>query len=901
MPYSIISTPPPATSPSTNQTGPEKLAIFRGSAHPLFRLRSGSVRIPCVREEPGHPPLPGVAAPLHPRLAPLWLLMAMLLGLFASGPAAAQFEPATGGELTITAPWFGVGGVVRQGEHAGIRLAITDLGDRQREVLIRITMPDPDGDRIQYERTLTTNPGYTQPLWMYVRLPFRFRQGDALTVTAYAAVEQAGPGGGDARWMYAAGRVLATTRIAPRNVLSKHTGTMGIVGERPMGLMKYAGVPGVEHLPAGHERTEVVHRLTPETLPDRWMGLMQFDTIVWNEPSPRDLPTESAQALREWVMRGGHLVVVLPRVGQAWSDEARNPLHDLLPHVAIRRVEGVDLTPYAPLITRTVDTNMPTNEILHIFTPEQGAALHDATCILAGPPGEGEADRPCIAVRRAVGTGMVTLIGLDVASLWMTRNGLPDAELFWHRILGRRGELITGREQDINSPINISREPLTLDRDLSDQIAKTGRAAAGVLIGFVVFIAYWLVAGPLGYAVLRRRGLARHGWLAFVAAAALFTAIAWGGATAIKPQQIEATHLTFLDHVYGQPVQRTRTWASLLVPEYGEAAVTLGDPLTRGNSQFVNVISPWEPDGQSSHGFPDAREYRLESRAPDHVVVPVRATVKQFQFDWAGGPRWRMPRPVGDPAQGEPRIRLVQRGGELRLEGTLMHELPATMKNVHIIVVTGQKDLVRALHLPGSRFLLSHVYSVTVDEWAPNTHLNLAEIVDLSTRNNPAYGEDFFRTRLLSGVRPDSAEGLELDSLRPVYRYTALALYTQLDPPDTRMDSRIGRAQPFIQRKSSHGWDLGPWFAQPSVIIIGHVGDSSEGAPSPTPIYVSMQGGVGGLTGGGQYREVPTSGRTVVRWVYPLASAPPAFPLRTADEEPEPDPGPRPNRGRGGG
>ena len=36
------------------------------------------------------------------------------------------------------------------------------------------------------------------------------------------------------------------------------------------------------------------------------------------------------------------------------------------------------------------------------------------------------------------------------------------------------------------------------------------------------------------------------------------------------------------------------------------------------------------------------------------------------------------------------------------------------------------------------------------------------------------------------------------------------------------------------------------------------------------------QGGVGGLTGGGQAREIPSYGPTVVRWVYPLGSAPPA-------------------------
>jgi hypothetical protein len=801
--------------------------------------------------------------------------------------------------VTITAPWFGVGGTVRPGDYAGIRLAISDIGDRQRDVLVRVVLPDPDGDRIRYERVLTTNPGITQPLWMYIRLPHRFRQGDALHVTAYAAIEQAAAGGPgtDDRWTYAAGRVLGTARIAPRQVVNRNAGMLGIIGSRPMGLMRYAGVPGVEHMPAGHERTEVVQRLDADLLPDRWMGLMPFDVLVWNEPSPAALGTERAQALREWVMRGGHLVVVLPRLGQVWTDEVNNPLHDIMPRVVVRRLEGIDLGPYASMVTRTVDMPMPRNEILHVFTPVEGAEISDAVCLLAGPASEEDGERPCIAVRRIVGTGMVTLIGLDVASRWMTDRGLPDAELFWHRLLGRRGELTSGREQDITSPINLSREPITLDRDIPDQIAKTGRAAAGVLIGFVVFITYWLVAGPFGYAALRRKGLSRHGWMAFVAAAGVFTAIAWGGATAIKPKQIEASHLTFLDHVYGQPVQRTRTWASVLVPEYGEAHVMLGDALARANTRLHNVVTPWEPDGYGRPGFPDARDYRIDSRAPDQVTVPVRATVKQFQFEWAGGPRWRMPRPIGDPAAGEPRVRLVERGGELHLEGTLVHELPAPMREVTIIVITGQRDFARSLHLPGTRALLSHVYSVKLaSEWAPGTALNLADVIELDRRNRPVYGEEFFRALLNDAGRPDSAETLDLDPRGAANRLTALALFSQLDPPDTRIDARLGRAQRLAQRRASHGWDLGTWFTQPALIIIGHVGDAANPAPSPTPIHVGMAGGLGqGLVGGGQMREVPTYGRTVVRWIYPLASRPPKLlPItETAEGGSEPDGGDR--------
>jgi hypothetical protein len=842
-----------------------------------------------------HPSSPPQRLHRHPARVLTVALAALVLAVAVLLPASAraQFEPAgTGGEITITAPWFGVGGVVRPGDWAGIRLALTDIGDRQRDVIIRITMPDPDGDRMLVERVVTTNPGVTQPLWMYVRLPWRFGRADSLTVSAYAAVEQAAAGtAADARWAYTTGRLLGSTRIGPRQVITTTTGMLGIVGSRPMGLMRYSGPANVDHLPAGHERLEVVQRLDPEVLPDRWIGLMPFETIVWNEASPAALGTDRADALREWVMRGGHLVVVLPRLGQVWTDQVNNPLHDLMPRVSVRRVEGVDLAAFAPLITRAPDMVMPRNEILHVFEALEGASVSEAACVLAGPPESEGAQGACFVVRRVVGTGMVTMVGLDVASRWMTDRGLPDADLFWHRILGKRGELISSREQDLNSPVHASRDPVTLDRDIGDQVAKTGRAAAGVLIGFVVFIGYWLVAGPVGYAILRRRGLARHGWLAFVAAAAVFTAIAWGGATIIKPQQIAATHLTFLDHVYGQPVQRTRTWASLLVPDYGEVAVTLGDPARRDGQRFTNVIVPWDPDSLGRPGFPDARDYRLESRSPDHIVVPVRATVKQFQMEWAGGPRWSMPRPVVAPDGSDTAIRFVERNGQTRLEGTIVHELPESLKNITLLVVTGQRNIARSLHVPGSRAMLSHVFAFSIAEWPAGTPLNLSEVIsDLDpVARNAAYATQspFFADLLRAGPA-DSTEALGVDSRNVVTRLTALALFSQLEPPEIRSDFRMGPSARLAQRKSSHGWDLGVWFTQPSLIIIGHVGDSAQGAPTPTPIYVSMLGGLGGGTPAaiaGNYREVPSAGRTVVRWVYPLGERPPSFPEGAASEE----------------
>src|SRR5436190_872724 len=114
-----------------------------------------------------------------------------VLGLFLTSGVRAQEEAddgSTTGEVKVTCPWFGVGGVVRPGEWAGLRLAVKDSSDKPRDVLLRISMPDPDGDRVLYEGRITTNPGVALPLWVYLYLPSGFKQGEILIVNSFAAV-----------------------------------------------------------------------------------------------------------------------------------------------------------------------------------------------------------------------------------------------------------------------------------------------------------------------------------------------------------------------------------------------------------------------------------------------------------------------------------------------------------------------------------------------------------------------------------------------------------------------------------------------------------------------------------------------------------------------------------------
>jgi hypothetical protein len=671
-------------------------------------------------------------------------------------------------------------------------------------------------------------------------------------------------------------------------VALKGDGLLGIVGSRPMGLPRYQGFTNTDTVPTAHERTLVVAQLSPDTLPDRWFGLAPYDTLVWNDAPPGLLGFEKAAALREWVQRGGHLVVVLPRVAQSWTDEANNPLFDITPKVKVVRREGVDLAPYALLIAKSKDTQMPTGEVLQTFEPLPGVQADEAICVLAGMEVEGKG-RECLVVRRLVGCGMVDLVGLDVASRWMSERALPDPECFWHRILGRRGEFWTAAETQERSQ-RVNRDgATTVDRDIVGRIAMSGSAATGVFMGLVVFALYWAIAGPLGYAILRRTGQVRHAWLGFVVAAGVFTALAWGGATAIRPGTLKAQHLSIIDHVYSpslSAVERCRAWISLHVPEYGDATVSVGDPATKAASGFHHALAPWENDEKSGGSFPDARGYRIDARSPDQYTVPTRSTVKQFQVDWAGGSKFKMIHPLPiDGADGPAELRLISGGNRPVLRGILTHDLPGPLQDVAIVVIEGQSDITGWWRNAGFHpALTKRSYAIRLaNPWAPGEAIDLAAITQNAATGSASAVWDLNGNKgYLNSLRDlGNIDGQNFDTEESRFwnRLLALTFFQQLDPPDVTPDRGFAsRAEPLFQRRFTHGLDLSAYFTQPCVIIVGRL-DPGKGGVCPAPLYVST---------GGPFHEVKTDGTTMVRWIYPFPANPPVFNTAAANEEPLP-------------
>lgn len=783
--------------------------------------------------------------------------------------AQAGAEPSFGtGRVRIQAVRLGLGERVRPGSWAGVLVEFQNQGDREIEVLLRVEIPDADGDRALYERVLAANPGVRQSAWLYARLPHALQAGSGVVVSAHEAIEA---GFGETPTGFRAGD-LYDRRIAvspPAGQVSSGTGMMGVLGRFPIGLGTLGERPpgqSSDHLPQGHERTEVIGQLRAQDLPDRWLGLESFHTLIWAGEPPSELRADAGEAVAEWIARGGHMIVILPPVGQEWVSRGANELFDLLPRVRVTRREGVSYEPLRTMLTRDADVVLPTNSTLHVLEPEAAAERGEARVILTTPEGEP------IVVRRLVGAGAVTMIGLDLSDGVLRRSGLPEVGSFWNRVLGRRGPADPQWRLDEiirSEQIVFQRsDSVYLDDAIADEIAKTGRAAAGVLLGVIVFALYWALAGPVGYAVLRGAKRTRHAWVVFLLTGAVFTAIAWGGATALRPKTVSGEHLTFLTHVHGQPVQRARSWMSLLIPDYGSAVVRVGDDdaVTLGGRRYRlhQALAAWDArssEGGPRGGFPDTRAYSVEARDPSSARFPARQTVKQIRADWAGATNWGgMPRvlPHEDGRVGELRLSTAPDAAPWQVEGELVHDLPEELRNVRVIVVRGQTTVGGA---PEMLAASAGAFAIR-DSWAPGTVLDMSVVTgriapDARAGRDVEAAATFLENLTPQGGRQPLSGIVQIGLDR---RLTALALYGQLQPPQL---SRTSSPQLVSLRSETHGLDLGRWFTEPCVIVLGTVVQRAEGsARGPVPLTVDGQ-------------AVRAGGRTVVAWVYPLPDEPP--------------------------
>lgn len=811
---------------------------------------------------------------------------------------------------------FGAGDRWRAGDIVGIQVTLTSDRPEPTPVRVEWEIPDANGDLVENSRSLVLNPRQPVTRWLYGRVPpFRGGLGAFEPITLVRVFEER-----DGRRVteLASKRIKASDAQNRSVQISIEDDLIGIIGSNPSGLEGYEALPGgADQRPSLSTATVLARGIQPRDLPDRWEGLSGFQAIVWTEGAPASLSPEGAEALRAWIRRGGHLVIVLPEAGNPWAlgSSTAHGLSSLLPSVPPQRHDAVPITRLLPILSKTRDLRNPTATMpIQTFDPaaldrgfEPLLALSSPRSLETGElqPVEGTLDGAIVAVQARSGHGRITIIGIDVDALNRRRlqaRDLPQADVFWNRILGRRGDTPSPldfqiwAESDPRRLVRSAGNSFTVEGDaIASRIGLSGRAALSLLGILLLFAVYWAIAGPLGWVALGRLGRQRDSWMLFVATAVAFTFVAWAFSRLSAESSPRIQHVTVLDWIAqgpGEPPSsaprwaRATSWFSASLPGYGSATVAIA-PTTDER----NLIGVWAvPPSGSRTTFPNPSRYEAPIGAADSIRVPARATSSEFEARWLGAvdPSWGTlpfsdgPAPIQQVVSWSVEPRVI-------LRGSIIHRLPGTLRDVRVIHVTPFRTplprMVDPPDAPGAAARAPNAPAppqqiqpsdappnygrfVEIPSWEPGQVLDLGEELYGGNPQPPQAGGlaslsgAFFQRYYRPVAEATFMQGLFAGHASGLYQQLdMLGFYWMLQQPAYMMNPprevSVGR----ILRTFGREIDLSPWSNRPCLIIVGFLEESA------CPVPITIDG-----------RAPESRGLTVVRCIVPLPIDPALLP-----------------------
>lgn len=798
------------------------------------------------------------------------LLTLVLLSLVSFG-LSAQNEP----PVTIALEQFGLGNRFRPGDVVPVRFTVTSRMQTAVGAVLVLEIEEVTGDIVETSRPITINPGMPTRVWLYTGTLPDMRNSVNFRVRLYERDDDNNRG-----------REIAAAIVSPAqmprgaaNEIPHEIGLIAIVGSSAsLGLDQYAfAAPNTGSI-AGHEITQIISGLGTSDLPDRWMGLAGVSTIFWvGQESPQGLSTDQARAIREWVYRGGHLVIVLPIAGNPWGlgeTVARSALHDLLPTTPPRIDSGVSIVDLIPILTKDEEVRSTSVTVdLRVF--ERPDNYYRPILTLPRPDGR------TVAVQRTYGHGFISIVGLDLSlgqfnGLDLSGGGLPDADLFWNPILGRRQDTPRSGDalamQNANALRMSTRQNFNLysGRLIRDLIVLSGSAAAGLGLAFLLFAVYWVIAGPGGFLVLKSTRRTRHAWLAFIATSLVFTLIAWVGVWLVRDSDVRIQHVTVLD-IIARPADETRpsepqlaratSWFSVYLPGYGTSRITAA-----GEPEWNNVLRPFAAPNVAYTRFRNVSRYEVPLDGMADYRVPVRATTREMTTSWVGVPtaEYTAMFDVIEP------FAITGAGPVSQLTGKLRHQLPGELQQFKVYFVRPHRNLpprYRAQRGAGEARVNVTFGSMTLSgaayagpAWAPGDVLDFS---NLGANERPTPLSNYLDVEFIEPIRSRYQVGGAIESAPSMTdrrrALETLSFYQQMPPPPYYEPRQPGGTFDFntrgvvFTRSIGRELDLSQWLNRPCVIVIGYL----DNAKLPIPLSVD---------GSTPHSE----GLTMIRWIYPL-------------------------------
>ncbi len=786
---------------------------------------------------------------------------------------------------------FGVGNVARVGDPVSLLVEVRNTLDAPTEVELVWETRNADGDIEENARGFVLNPGQPTQRWLYGTTPESISVADASSAVTNLRLYSISDG--QRKRELAALAMSPESAETPGIVVAHSVDILGVMGAQSLGLSGYAASYDGRSSPA-HNATAVIARIgAVEGIPDRWYGLAALDALIWTDGSaaPARLSTDQSDAILEWVERGGHLVIALNANGDPWDlgGMGRHALQPVLPLVAPTRVEAVPLSDILPVLTLgTQNRALNASTRIAIFEKEQLdrqwqpllAFPSKKTAAGFAAPREGSLDAKIFAIERIYGYGTITLIGLDLYEISARRlqadTSLPQCDVFWNRILGRRGDTPSAGElKALDDAKQLAKGGVSSDleggRLITNRIGLPGSAAISVLAAAGTFGLYWILAGPLGFTILKAVRRDRAAWVYAALLSLAFAVGIWFVGNALAGRTAKVRYLMFLDAaarpqgetslLQRQPA-RASGWLSVHVPSYSPTTLQLGTP-EDGRSMVRSWLNPSDP---IIEGFPSQARVRRPLDGDGTLTMISRAASTDFSFRWLGGldAGWGTLPSIASPV----RVDVDRRKSpiDVRIVGTLVHGLPSTLRNVMLVHVWPLRTPPVSLlsGFPPERAPSGSMpnlgISAILPEWQANTPLDLAKVFQPSTSANDGSLEAQFDFRFYDAVRnlasPFNNFGMHRVTQAEEERFLQmLSFYNMLEPP--KYAHAAGAESKLLQteRVIARDVDISKWFTRPCLIVYGLM----ESDTSPLPLRVDGD-------------AVDATGEIVLRWILPLPS-----------------------------
>ncbi len=437
---------------------------------------------------------------------------------------------------------------------------------------VALITPDEDGTPTSTRQAVQVAPGASQRLTSYVRTgsldpdfaTIRFIDGKTLRRAANDVV---------------IGNLLSNKPPEPLSQADYQVVTLG----RPQGVELIPGLPGYNAnkqnaaSPGRAREVAIPHLETiDDLLPGRWYGYDSVDVVAIDtndRPTLASLNAGRGEALRQWVERGGHLVVAVSGNWQAVNDSLLGPM------LPCRLGGQTQATPFDSLESFTGGSQQVAfeNQAMQVAKLDdiEGRGGRVIASTLANP----------LVVRGPYGFGRVTVVGLDTDTKPFA--SWPDRAAFWVKVLDLKGSS-TGVEGQ-KGQARIIRQDVsdlaTLLRRALDQFRGVTLIPFGWVAGFIGL--YILLIGPGDYfflkKVLKRMELT---WITFPTIVITVSLLAYYAAYLVKGTDLRINKVDVVDVDLDGKVMRGTAWANLFSPQ---------------NRDYSIAVVPASPDRETSN------------------------------------------------------------------------------------------------------------------------------------------------------------------------------------------------------------------------------------------------------------------------------------------------------------